>query len=85
MKKLLMYLFALLVVASCAHKDLCYDHSHTVDVEVFFDWRNAPYATPATMSLYCFRQAAERLCAMISRIGEEVRFGCPSDITTHFA
>lgn len=54
MKKLLMYLFALLVVASCAHKDLCYDHSHTVDVEVFFDWRNAPYATPASMSLYLF-------------------------------
>ena len=54
MKKLFIYLFAALAVASCEHKDLCYDHSHTVDVEEFFDWRNAPYATPASMSLYLF-------------------------------
>lgn len=41
MKKLFIYLFAALAVASCEHKDLCYDHSHTIDVEVVFDWRNA--------------------------------------------
>lgn len=85
MKKLLMYLFALLVVASCAHKDLCYDHSHTVDVEVFSTGGMLLMPPLHPCRFTCFRQAAERLCAMISRIGEEVRFGCPSDITTHFA
>lgn len=44
MKKLFIYLFAALAVASCEHKDLCYDHSHTIDVEVVFDWRNASEA-----------------------------------------
>lgn len=46
MKKLFIYLFAALAVASCEHKDLCYDHSHTIDVEVVFDWRNASEAAP---------------------------------------
>ena len=39
---------------SCEHKELCYDHSHTVDVEVVFDWRNASDAAPESMSLYLF-------------------------------
>ena len=54
MKKLFIYLFAALAVASCEHKDLCYDHSHTIDVEVVFDWRNASEAAPESMSLYLF-------------------------------
>lgn len=54
MKKLFIYLFAALAVASCEHKDLCYDHSHTVDAAVAFDWRNAPDASPESMSLYLF-------------------------------
>ena len=44
---------ALLVAAtSCELKDLCYDHAHAVEVEVVFDWRNAPDAAPASMSLF---------------------------------
>ena len=54
MKKLFIYLFAALAVASCEHKDLCYDHSHTIDVEVVFDWRSASEAAPESMSLYLF-------------------------------
>ena len=46
---------ALLVAAtSCEHKELCLDHAHAVEVEVVFDWRNAPNAAPASMSLYLF-------------------------------
>lgn len=82
MKKLFIYLFAALAVASCEHKDLCYDHSHTIDVEVVFDWRNASEAAPESMSLYtCSRQTEERHCAMSSPIAGAVRSGCPSETT----
>ena len=67
MKKLFIYLFAALAVASCEHKDLCYDHSHTIDVEVVFDWRNASEAAPESMSLYLFPTNG----------GEALRYGLP--------
>lgn len=40
--------------ASCEHKELCYDHAHAVSVDVRFDWRADPDASPASMSLYLF-------------------------------
>lgn len=43
-----------LLLASCRHKDLCYNHPHTQSVEVIFDWLNAPDAVPASMGLYMF-------------------------------
>ena len=53
---------ALLVAAtSCEHKELCLDHAHAVEVEVVFDWRNAPNAAPASMSLYLFPGDGEAL------------------------
>lgn len=56
--KTLIYSFvaigALALATSCKHKELCYDHSHTVDVEVVFDWRDAPDAAPESMSVYLF-------------------------------
>ena len=42
------------LLAACEQKELCYDHSHTADLEVVFDWRNAPGAQPASMRLYLF-------------------------------
>lgn len=42
----------LIVATSCNHKELSYDRA--VEVEVVFDWHNAPDATPASMSLYLF-------------------------------
>ena len=81
MKKLFIYLFAALAVASCEHKDLCYDHSHTIDVEVVFDWRNASEAAPESMSLYLFPTNGGRHCAMSSPIAGAVRSGCPSETT----
>ena len=46
--------FVILLSTSCEHKDLCYDHSHTTKIQVIFDWKNAPDATPETMRLYLF-------------------------------
>ena len=44
----------LAAATSCEHKELCYDHSDAVDVEVVFVWCNAPDASPESMSLYLF-------------------------------
>ena len=44
------------ILASCEHKELCYDHSHTVDVRVVLDWKNAAGANPSNMRLYLFPQ-----------------------------
>lgn len=56
MKKLYMFCIGILMclLASCEHKELCYDHSHTSDLQVVFDWKNAPDARPASMRLYLF-------------------------------
>lgn len=34
---------------SCQHKELCYDHSHVVEVKVNFDWSECPDAAPRTI------------------------------------
>lgn len=50
---------ALLPVAAalqgCDHKELCYDHSHMTDLDVAFDWSDAPDAQPVTMVVHFFR------------------------------
>jgi hypothetical protein len=57
MKKILYAIaatIALTFTTSCTHKDLCYDHLHTVNVQVRFDWQFAPEADPASMAVYLF-------------------------------
>lgn len=49
-----------LIVVSCTHKELCYDHSHVVEVNVNFVWEKAPMATPSSMSLYLFPESGGR-------------------------
>lgn len=44
----------MLATASCHHKDLIFEHAGSADVEVVFDWRNAPDANPESMALYMF-------------------------------
>ena len=44
----------MLALTACEHKDLCFDHAHTVNVNVVFDWRYAPDASPASMAVYLF-------------------------------
>ena len=45
---------ALLLLASCEHKELCFHHPHTVRVRVAFDWRDAPQADPDGMCVYFY-------------------------------
>lgn len=52
----LMFVIISLVLCSCQHKELCYDHSHTIYAKISFDWTKAPEASPETMSLYLFSE-----------------------------
>lgn len=45
-----------LLLTGCEHKELCYDHPHTVQLQVVFEWEKAPDASPKSMSLYLFPQ-----------------------------
>ena len=54
---------AIMLAASCRHKDLCYDHTHMVDLRVDFDWSLAPSAQPSTMVLCLFPTDGGRACA----------------------
>ncbi len=43
------------MMQSCEKKDLCYDHGHMVDLQINFDWSQAPDADPHTMVVRLFR------------------------------
>lgn len=62
MKMLRLILISALVslAASCTHKELCYDHTHTRNINVVFDWNKAPDANPKSMSLYLFPEDGGR-------------------------
>lgn len=51
---LMLSLFVGIILMSCDHKELCFDHAHTADVKVEFDWSDSPYAHPVSMTLYLF-------------------------------
>lgn len=52
-------LAGLLLLGSCEHKELCYDHPHTASLEVLFDWSKAPDASPASMTLYLLAESGD--------------------------
>ena len=54
MRGLLLSLAAALLLTGCVHKELCYNHPHTVSVRVEFDWRDAPEASPEGMCVYFY-------------------------------
>ncbi|MDE5689204.1 MAG: DUF5119 domain-containing protein, partial [Duncaniella sp.] len=43
-----------LAMTSCDHKELCYTHPHSTNVNVAFDWQNCPTANPAGMTVYFY-------------------------------
>lgn len=47
-------LLLLPALSSCNHKDLCYEHNHNAEVNLVFDWRNAPDADPSSMAAVMF-------------------------------
>lgn len=44
----------LAMLTACEQKELCYDHSHVVDLDIDFDWSHDPEASPESMMLYFF-------------------------------
>lgn len=44
------------LLSSCEHKELCYGHTYTAKVNVVFDWKKAPDASPESMDLYLFSE-----------------------------
>lgn len=42
------------MLTSCRHKDLYMDEAMSSRLEVVFDWRNAPEATPSSMAMYLY-------------------------------
>lgn len=46
--------FLLLATGGCEQKDLCFDHSHLVDLDIDFDWHLDPEASPESMVVYFF-------------------------------
>lgn len=52
---LILWVICLVATGSCNHRDLCYDHSHWVDLRVCFDWTGVEEADrPATMMVKMF-------------------------------
>ncbi len=56
MKKLLSIILGVLpfVLVSCTHKELCWQHPHTMSVRVDFDWSEAPEANPDGMCVFFY-------------------------------
>ena len=52
--RVMLCMAASLLLTCCEHKELCYDHSHSVEIEIRFNWQNAPDATPRTMVVNFF-------------------------------
>ncbi len=48
--------FAALFFTSCRHKDLYMEEDMTSELQVVFDWRNAPDANPESMALYLYEE-----------------------------
>ena len=50
-----------MAMSSCEQKELCYDHNHAYNLNVSFDWRQSPDASPGSMLVCLFpRDSAER-------------------------
>ncbi len=76
MKRISVYAMSLIAIAaltSCDHKELCFDHTHTMSVNVVFDWRKAPDANPASMELHLFDESTNEA----SRYSFSGRDGAP--------
>ena len=52
---------AMMFLLGCTHKELCYDHSHVNEVNVYFNWNAAPDAEPESMGLYIYPQEEQKL------------------------
>lgn len=44
----------MLLSSSCEHKELCFDHTHLIPVDVVFDWARAADANPSSVAAYFY-------------------------------
>ncbi len=49
-----------LLVTSCTHKELCYDHPHVLEVDFEFVWDESQNEFPSSMSVYLFHEYGDR-------------------------
>ena len=59
MKHLIAAISVLLSLVACTHKELCYDHPHTSNLSVRFDWSTTPEKVPQSMSVYFFKERSK--------------------------
>lgn len=52
--RLILIFSCAVAMTGCEHKDLCYDHGHSVEINVKFKWDAAPDADPNTMVVNFF-------------------------------
>lgn len=72
-------IYAIMIAAvfmpGCEHNELCYDHTHVTELNVEFDWSQAPDADPSTMVVHFFRSDGSlyRRVEFTQRTGGKVR------------
>lgn len=54
MKKSILIIAAMALLSSCIHKELCFQHPHVIPLEIQFDWKDAPDASPDGMCVYFY-------------------------------
>ncbi len=54
--RLLILTLLTLAFTSCRHKDLYMEEDMTSQLQVVFDWRNAPEANPSSMAMYLYEE-----------------------------
>ena len=55
----LIFIIIICLLTACEHKELCFVHTHTAELQVIFDWKYAPKAHPASMRLYLFPETGK--------------------------
>ena len=68
-------MIAAVFMPGCEHNELCYDHTHVTELNVEFDWSQAPDADPSTMVVHFFRPDGSlyRRVEFTQRTGGKVR------------
>lgn len=70
----------LLLLTSCNHKELCYNHPHTAPVRVDVDWRRfEPYEKPTGMTLTLFPEAGQQVFTRQSNTTTHAVMNLPAD------
>lgn len=56
MKRITQYILiiSIVLIASCQHKELCYDHFHKANIRIDFQWEDSLENYPESMSLYLY-------------------------------